>query len=213
MSVIVEFSTADEEFQLGTILTNPPEMHVELERIVPTSSSLIPFLWVRGDSFSEFEQTVRKSDSVAKFTMLDQVDDWRLYRIEWAGAPDQLLEGIKTTQGTILEARGKDNWEFRLRFPNHDALSEFYNFCMEHDVAVHIDRSYTLTEKTKSGHHFGLSQEQREALLLALNEKYFETPSQTSLTALAEELGISEQAVSNRIRRGNKKVLEETLLS
>ncbi|WP_249361522.1 helix-turn-helix domain-containing protein [Haloterrigena sp. H1] len=34
-----------------------------------------------------------------------------------------------------------------------------------------------------------------------------------SLDELADELGITKQAVSNRIRRGNEKVLETTLLS
>ncbi|MFP4695916.1 helix-turn-helix domain-containing protein [Thiohalospira sp.] len=63
------------------------------------------------------------------------------------------------------------------------------------------------------GHRFGLSQEQREALLLGLRRGYFDTPSDATLAEIADELGISQQATSDRIRRGTKRVLAEALLS
>ncbi|MEA5389608.1 helix-turn-helix domain-containing protein [Haloarculaceae archaeon H-GB11] len=49
--------------------------------------------------------------------------------------------------------------------------------------------------------------------MLALREGYFDTPSQVSLSELAAELGITQQAMSNHIRRGNKQVLKEMLLT
>ncbi len=213
MSVIVEFTVADEEFILGQVLSDPPDMHIELERIVPTGSSVIPFLWVRGENYRTFEDRVQGSERVAELVVLDQLDDEVLYRVEWTDEPHSLLEGIDQTGGVILEANGNRGWEFRLRFPNHDALSQFYNFCTEHDITIHIDRSYTLTERSDIGHQFGLSQQQREALVLGLRRGYFDTPSQVSLNELAEELGISQQAISSRIRRGSKQVLSEALLT
>ncbi|WP_157533205.1 helix-turn-helix domain-containing protein, partial [Haloferax profundi] len=42
---------------------------------------------------------------------------------------------------------------------------------------------------------------------------YFETPSEVSLDELADELDITRQALSNRIRLGNEKVLYGALLS
>ncbi|MDG5776545.1 helix-turn-helix domain-containing protein, partial [Haloarculaceae archaeon H-GB1-1] len=84
---------------------------------------------------------------------------------------------------------------------------------IDQNIAIHIIRTYTLTERTESVKQFGLSNEQREALILALREGYFDTPSQVSLSELAAELGITQQAMSNRIRRGNKQVLKEILLT
>jgi predicted DNA binding protein len=46
---------------------------------------------------------------------------------------------------------------------------------------------------------------------LAVEEGYFATPKETSLSALADRLGISQQALSTRIRRGNERVLQATL--
>lgn len=213
MSVIVEFTVANEEFTLGQILSDPPDMHVELERIVPTGSSIIPFLWVRGESYQRFEEGVLESEHVAEFVVLDRLNDEVLYRIEWTDEPHSLMEGITLASGVILEANSNGGWEFRLRFPHHDALSQFYNFCTDNAIGIHIDRSYTLTERSDIGHQFGLSHQQREALVLGLRRGYFATPSEVSLDELAEELGISQQAVSNRIRRGSEQVLNEALLN
>lgn len=213
MSVIVELSVDDEEFILGAVLAEPPDMHIELERVVPTGESVVPFLWVAGDDYEPFEARVRESESIESFSALDCLDDRVLYRIEWRDEPHELLYGIKQSDGVVLEAHGNDGWLFRLRFPNHHAVSLFYNYCMEHDIGIHITRSYTLTESTEFGHRFGLSNEQREALVLGLEHGYFDTPSQVSLDELAGELDISQQAMSNRIRLGTKKVLSEALLS
>lgn len=213
VSVIVEFGIDDDEFALGRVLAGPPELYVELERIVPTGNFVVPFLWVRGQDFERFEERVEDSEYVAAFEALDRLDDWVLYRLEWSDGQHDLLRGIEESGGVVLEANSDGGWTFRLRFQDHDALSRFYNFCTEQGLRIHIDRSYTLTERSEHGHRFGLSPEQREALLLGLRRGYFDTPSDATLEEIAAELGISQQATSDRIRRGTKQVLAEALLS
>ncbi|WP_232702813.1 helix-turn-helix domain-containing protein [Halobacterium wangiae] len=216
MSVIVEFTIPDEEFLLGEVLAEPAGqagLRIELERLVPTGDAVIPFLWVHGENYEAFEKHINENPVIGRFDALDRADDWVLYRVEWADEPFSLLEIITQSGGAILEGFGNNGWAFRVRFRDHDALSTFYNLCTGQDIDIHIERSYTLTEKTKFGHRFDLTQDQREALVLALQEGYFQTPRGTSLADLADKLGISEQAVSNRIRRGNEKVLKQALLS
>lgn len=188
-------------------------MHFELERIVPTGNIILPFVWVTGNEHAKFERKVRRHPTVRDLEILDMVDDNGLYRIEWKGEPTDLIEAFAKTDAVVLESRGNELWTFRLRFPHHDKLSDFHNFIIEHGISLHIDRTYTLAEASDRGFRFNLSQEQREALLLALKRGYFETPSDVSLEELAEELDISAQAMSNRIRRGNERVLSATLLS
>lgn len=212
MSVILEFSIPATDFKLGEVLSDPP-MQLELERIVPTGGMIMPFVWATGDDHETFAEKVRSRPSVKELLDLDRVGESGLYRIEWDQPPTDLIDGISAAGAVVLEARGLEEWTFRLRFPDHDDLSMFHNYVIEHGIPVHIDRTYTLTEATGVGRRFGLSQAQREALLLALRKGYFETPSETSLDELGKELGISRQAVSNRIRRGNEKILREVLLS
>ncbi|MFP9060950.1 helix-turn-helix domain-containing protein [Natrialbaceae archaeon A-chndr2] len=213
MSVILEFTIGGKKFILGQVLSGPEIMHLELERIVPTGDMIMPFVWVTGENHDAFEETVQAHPAVKELIALDVVGDSALYRIEWHDEPTDLIEGIAAADAVILEARGNRQWQFRLRFPNHDKLSDFHNFILDHDIPIHIERTYTLSETTERGHQFDLSPEQREALVLATRQGYFATPRETSLEEIAEELGISEQAVSNRIRRGNEKILQQVLFT
>ncbi|WP_327051531.1 helix-turn-helix domain-containing protein [Halomicrococcus gelatinilyticus] len=213
MSVILEFTVDDDQFTLGDVLSGPPQMRIELERIVPTGDAAMPFLWVTGDDHEAFEEKMLASEHVEDIVAIDRVDQSALYRVAWLGDHDGIIQGITETGGTVLEAYTDDGWEYRIRFNDHDRLSQFYNHCTDHDIDIHIVRTYTLTERTESVRQFDLSNEQREALVLGLRSGYFDTPSQVSLEELADELDISQQAMSNRIRRGTKQVLAESLLS
>lgn len=214
MSVVLEFTIESEQFSLGQVLAGAPPMQIELERIVPTGNTVMPFMWVTGTDFEAFETKVASHRYVDDFVAIDTVENSTLYRGVWRDNHDGLIQGIEAADGTILEGYTTDGrWEFRLRLPDHEALSQFHTYCTERDIAIHVVRTYTLTERTESVNQFGLSEEQREALVLGLQAGYFDTPSQASLDELADELGISQQAVSNRIRRGTKQVLKESLLS
>jgi predicted DNA binding protein len=213
MSVVLEFSIPIEGFTLGRVLAGPPTMHCELERIVPTGEAMMPFVWVTGDDHERFVESVRADDAVETATVLETVGESGLYRIEWVAEPADLLTGIVSANGTVLQAAGEEQWHFRLRFPGHDERSKFHNYVIDNDIPCRIGRTYPLTETGRSDHRFDLSTEQREALVLALRRGYFATPSEVTLDELAEGLDISRQALSNRIRRGNERVLREVFRS
>ena len=55
MSVILEFSIDGEKFSLGQVLSGAPDMHLGLERIVPTGHMVMPFVWATGDDHDAFD--------------------------------------------------------------------------------------------------------------------------------------------------------------
>lgn len=213
MSVYLEFTIDGEEFQLGTVLSPPPEMHIELERIVPTGEMVTPFLWATGEEFEAFERKVSGYQSVKEFRAYDKVDDSALYRIVWQSQPTDLLQGIAESEAIVLEARGNGTWKFRLRFSDHENLTTFHNTVIEQEIPIHIEQTYTLTGSSEHTNRFGLTPDQREALVLALRQGYFATPREASLDDIAEEFDITRQALSNRVRLGTEKVLRTCLLS
>ena len=218
MSVLLEFSVDAEQFKLGHVLSTAGDLTFELERIVPMVDHLLPFVWVATEGNVEeelaaFEEGVRDSESVRELLALDRVADGGLYRIEWEEHDEGLINALATTGGTVLEAWGDEAWTFRVRFADHDGLTDFHNTLTEEDISIHIKRTYTFARESARRRDFGLTPEQREALVLALQRGYFATPSETSLDELAEELDVTKQAVSNRIRRGNEKILQPLLLS
>jgi predicted DNA binding protein len=188
-------------------------MRLELERIVPTGNQVMPFIWATGQEQEAFEEMVRTHPAVKELQVLDRIGDNGLYRIEWEDAPTDLLEGIARTDAVILEARGDSRWSFRLRFPDHERLSAFHDYLIDRGVHVEIKRTYTLTDSGEHGHQFDLTEAQRKALVLATERGYFDVPRGTTLDELADNLGITRQALSERIRRGSKKMFDSTLRS
>lgn len=211
MSVIAEFTIPSEEFILGDVLEVNPEIHISVERLVPAGNRVMPYVWVSDCDFEKFEREVRASPHVESLAALDRVEDRVLYRAVWGAEVESLINGFAETNATILEAEGNAVWSFRVRFDGHADLTDFHNYCVDHDIGYTVDRIYTLTDANPNGHDFGLTNEQREALLLAVESGYFDVPRKVTLDALAAEFGISQQAVSERVRRGTGKVLSSVL--
>jgi predicted DNA binding protein len=148
---------------------------------------------------------------VEDFVRLDRVGSEALYRIEWTETEHGLLNGIQEAQAAIMEAEGSDKWGFRLRFLSHERLATFHDYCLENDLEIELGRVFTPSTPTPSQDMYDLTPAQREALTLAVDRGYFCSPREVSLSELATELSISKQAVSQRIRRANEKVLRESL--
>lgn len=66
--------------------------------------------------------------------------------------------------------------------------------------------------KPEVGPWYGLTAPQREALLLAVHRGYYNIPRQCTTVELAEQLDISDQAVTERLRRAIVTLTTNTLL-
>lgn len=213
MTVVAEISVPAEEFAFGKALTVAGGTTVILEEIVPTGDAAMPYFWAENGDLQAFEREVGEESNITDLVQLDQLGDAALYRARWIRQDDGLLPAIIESDGVVLEAHSEgQTWHFRLRFSDRDALSDFYERCTDQGIAVSLDRVYTLTKPSRSGRAFGLTPEQREALELAVERGYFSVPGEATLGELADELDISRQALSKRIRRGNEKVLRAALL-
>ena len=213
MSIVLEFTIGAEEFSLGEVLSGPSGMRFELERIVPTGNMIMPFVWAIGGDQERFVDHVTENPLVEELLVLDELEDRRLYRIEWNESPTDLVEAVAAADGTVLQASGNREWTFQIRFPDHERLSQFHDDVRTAGVSIHVDRTFTLSESSDDSRSFGLTADQHRALVLALESGYFATPREANLEELADRLDITPQALSERIRRANEKVLQEVLLA
>lgn len=215
MSVILEFSIDSEQFSLGRLLPAPSAVQLELERIVPTGNELLPFVWAEGaeSALDEFERAVQSRGPGVALTSIDQLEGARLYEITWDPKTETLIEGLVSADGTLFEGRRLDGvWHFTVRFPNHANVTTFHDFLTEHRIDVRMDSLTSVAEGDRGGYDFGLTPEQREVLVEAVEGGYFLVPRETDLDDLAGSLDISPQAASERIRRGTDAVLRKVLL-
>lgn len=211
MSVIAELQIDADEFVLGSVLRVEPEVHVELERVVPASKQVMPFFWATSEDPSRFEAAVSASPKVEQLLALDRVGNKVLYRVEWDHEIESFIYGLAASGATILEAYGNEVWRFRLRFDDHAGLTQLHDYASSHDISYRLVRVSTETETQNGVYDFGLTEPQREALVRAHEGGYFSVPRATTLAELADAVGITEQSYSERLRRGIDVVLASVL--
>lgn len=212
MSVIADFVVPAEKFVLSDTLDAVPEIRIEVERVVAhTGDSVTPYFRASGAEFAPFESALADDPSIEAVETLEEVTDERLYRANWITNVESLAFALDAGDTAIMEATGEHGeWELRLLFPDHDKLSAFDSFCRDNDVGFELRRTFSPDNPGTFG-QYEVTEAQRDALVLALQRGYFEVPRDSSTVELADELDISAQAVSVRIRRGASSLLENTL--
>lgn len=212
MAIIADITVPADAFALGRVLEAVPEAAIELERIVPLQEAIIPLFWVSGTDPEALEATIRQEPKVETVEQLTTTDDKTLFEVQWHSEIDGMVRALIDTRAKILEATGTaETWNFRLRFSAHEDLSTFNMTLTEADIPVTLRHIYNPSPPAAEAS--GLSTDHRETLLNAHQHGYFKVPRRTTLTELADTEGISDSALSQRLRRGLDTLIEQTLLS
>jgi hypothetical protein len=211
MATVARFTVDSTEFPLGSVFERVPGVTVELERVVPTVGSVVPYFWVRGAGVDDIAAEFSDHPGVRNIQLIDVIDHEYLLRCEWSAEYEGVLSGLVETGVALLSAIGTaDRWTFEIRGDDHDSIAEFQRYCLDRGVPVTVTALHSL-ESLREQSEFGLTDAQREALLLAYERGYFEEPRQTSLAELAAELDISRQALASRLRRGHERLIRSAL--
>lgn len=196
MTAIVEFEVPVEGSVLSTVFDVHPETVCEVEQIIASSGH---GLWVSGPTQSELERAFDDDPSVERYTNLGRRDQQLLYDVTYSCDDRNVFEAIVECNGTILTATGADGyWHLRIRVLDREDARCTYNRLREsHDAT--LLRLQDLSEQHPTA--YGLTTKQYETLIAALEYGYFTIPREISMEELADELDISHQALSERLRR------------
>lgn len=213
MAVIAHFRIPGKSFELGRILDLESGTTIELENMVPLGEKAVPFFSVSEEVRETFEKNVADHPSVERIVEVTRHEDERLYSLDWNVERDVFFQGIVELEGQLLSGTGTAaTWEFEIRFPTHEHLSEFQEYCSTAHIDLEVGRIYNPT-RPGTGMWYGLTPEQRDAITLAVRGGYYSIPRQMSTQDLADELDISDQAVTERLRRAIATLVENTLIA
>lgn len=210
MSVVANFSVPARAFCLGESLEAVPTATVELDRVVAHSPThVMPFVWIIGTDRENFDAALAEDPTVENANVTDSFEETHLYHIDWASVVDERLSIILDHGGVVLEARGAgEKWRLWVRFDSREYFSEFRDHFSEFgEVTLHKITS----PNTPGGVQYGVTTKQREALLTAFDAGYYDMPRTATGEEIAQELGISQQSVSRRLRRGINSLIKYTL--
>lgn len=213
MASVIEFRLPVTQFALAHTFEAVPGLHIEVERFAAQDpDTTMPFVRVTTDDFETFERAVDDDPSVDVATPIADYGDERLYRIHWIGDVERVVRFLLKEDGAITTAQATgESWEFRAMYPERDSLSAVYGCCEENGLSLTVDAIYELEDNGRFEH--GLTDAQHTSLLTAKEMGYYDVPRRTSLSDLSEELGVSHQALSERLRRGHANLIDRTLRS
>lgn len=202
MSIVGDFTIPSKDFALEHALSTTPEMIIEADRLASHSpTEVFPFLWGTNGDGEEFFEALEDDPTVTDVSIADETEEELLYRLEWSDSVCSLVLEMIDHHAAIIEARAQaDHWNLRLRFSEEEMVSSFQQHFHETDRRFEVNQLYHPTEPRQRS--FGLTAEQHEVLVTAVNHGYFAIPRTTSAEELGEILGVSANAVSERIRRG-----------
>ena len=205
MTLLAEFEVPIREVVLAGTLGDLPTAVIDFERQVPSVHGPFPYVSVQGVDRATFERRAAGDPSVASIVHVHGDGGQDLYRTTWRDL-GPFVRGLRADTA-VLRARGTSaGWEFTIRFDSRDALEYFRAYCDRHDLRFGLRRLSTGGDLTLEG--FAVTSAQREALVLALERGYFEVPRGCTLSEIAEELGISTRAASERLRRGHANLVQ-----
>jgi predicted DNA binding protein len=213
VTIIAELCLSGEGTSFHRAHQAAPGLELELERsVVPVEGEPVLFLWATGSGYDAFEAALPDDPSIEEFEVVEDAGQSRLYRVvvntdatvDTASIDRRIgasrLSAKRTHQGAINE----------MRFTDWEALQAYIDLLREAGLEVSL-QSVTPAGRAHRPEQYGLSEKQLEMLRTALDAGYFAVPRDTDLTTLAAELDISEQAASERLRRGLASLLAATV--
>ena len=210
MAKLAAFSLQADQFPLGTIFTTLPNATVQLERVVPEANGVVPYFWVRGVKTDSILTAFSSHPGVQEIQVVDQTDSEYLMRCSWVPEYDSVLDGLIDPELVLLSAVGTaEQWTFEIRGESQELIATFHDYCRDHAIPITLI-SLSALEPLEA--QYGLTDKQREAMILAYRRGYFDTPRGASLHEIATELGITQQALASRLRRGNRRLIEKSLI-
>jgi predicted DNA binding protein len=213
MTAIAIFTVPSDAFELGRTLQFPT-VEIDLFQLVPRGNRFVPYVWIELDDYdySEFEDKVNNDFRIERIYPVDEHNGEKLYRIDWATEVNGLFAGFRTYQMSIDRATGSsEEWQFRVFNRDHESLAGFQEHCNEHDIPIQINQVYHPTPPDEP-RDWGLTKEQREGIITAFENGYFDVPQESTLEEIGDQIGISRQATGDRINRGLKNLISQTII-
>jgi len=212
MGTIVEASIPTDQFALRYAFERLENPEFEILRLVEHGEDrVMPFLWATADDLDGFEEVLYEDPSTDNVETVAELDGEFLFQMEWTAHIRVVLFVLMEEQATVMNARAaNDVWQLRILFPEHESVSATDEFCDEYDIDLRFESIYELTDSLRRG-KYGLTEQQYESIMTAFEQGYYQVPRETELADIAAECDVSHQALSERIRRGHRSLVETTL--
>lgn len=210
MATVTQFVFPASEVALADTFDRLPEAQLAVEQSVATCKGESYGLWITASDREAVCEALEDDPSVREFQQLADEDHRWLFDVEFWPTVQLLRSILLCDEGVITDIVGRDGqWVVTCRYTDHASLCEVSDLLDERNFTYDVLRVHNDSEATSEG--TVLTEEQHQALEHACQEGYFEVPRGVTLEELADDLDISHQALSERLRRATGSLVDSTL--
>lgn len=196
-------------FALADLFERVPDARVDIEPAIANTTDHA-LLVVRADESERgaVETSLQSDDGIAGAEFLAARENGWAYRVTWAERPSRLVRRLVAEDITILSLQGgRGRWKLRLLASDRAGISRAHERLADLGCRPECLRVSTVGDGRWD--RSMLTDSQREALLGAFEAGYYDIPRDVTANELAEQLGISHQALSERFRRAYRRLVED----
>jgi len=219
MRVVAEFEIYCDALPLVEVAATVPEATILLELQFNHGDRPLFLVTVTDGVHQPVANALTDAYDVGEWTLIGQAGETCRYQVVPAlSFEEQLGDHIDDLAGLESLARADaiierievlpDGWRQTGWFATRDDFDEFSTFWLQ-------NADFQLSRLTRDGESEppgdGLTSQQQEALRTAYELGYFDIPRGASLEEVASELEISASSVSERLRRAQTQLIEETV--
>lgn len=219
MGLIAEFQIHCGVLPLVSVAATVPEASIVLSLQYNHGRRPLFILTVTGGTEQAVKRALTNADDIQEWTRIGTAGDTQRYQAVPALSFEEQLGGqIDDLNGLAALATADagieritvtaDGWEQMGWFADRAAFTEFSSF-WQRNAEFRLERLTRDAEPKSPGN--GLTDRQLEALRTAYEMGYFEIPRHASLDAVATELDIAASALSERLRRAQTQLIQETV--
>ncbi|WP_254535785.1 helix-turn-helix domain-containing protein [Halomarina litorea] len=202
---LAELRLPADRVALGAAFRREPALTCRIERVAAGRPDRpFTFAWLGGTDRQGIEEALAADPSVELRRMLAERDGQWLAHLAFDESVALVAAVVTGASGVVCAALAREGaWRLHLRFPSRDDVGA---------TVSHLDRfgfEADLTHIREAGEtdDLRLTEKQRETIEAAYRQGYFEVPRRVSLGELAEDLDVSHQALSERLRRAQQALM------
>lgn len=215
IALLAEINLLHPELALQVALRDCPDIRItpNYESVDQSTSTETVFFTAHGpeEQFPAFEKALADDSTVTNTERVASYSDRQVYRTELTDNVVHFMPLTVTTLGQVLNREGDiGGWTLSIRFPSRDELIQFNRLCKAEGISVNV-LALLETDAGEEDDVLGLTEKQQTLLAKAYESGYFESPRRISQLDLAEEVGVSKSAISQRLRRSMGALCNATL--
>lgn len=211
VATVFEVEVPASTLALADTFERAPDATFRMERTVGRPDGrTMPFVWVSDVEGDRIADLLAADASVRDAEFLGADEEAHLFEIDFDGGICEFGETIFERDGVVVRASAAAGvWTLQLRFTDRSDVGDVFDdeFCREYEATV--TRLYGSGDAPAG--RTGVTDKQRQALEMAFEMGYYSVPRTVDLRQVGDRLGISRQAVSERLRRAHEVLVADFL--